>query len=676
MPLSTQAATQERQNHTNANALRRKSKLAPELAPTDVAPAASSQGFVRVIIQSKGHLTTAQDGAIARRGGKKQQGFDELDAVVADVAVGELGALAAREDIAYISPDRVVNAQLDVTRETTGAALVQSGLPRTQGFTGKGVGIAIIDSGISASHPDFQKNGNKSRIVAAVNFTGGSNGDKEGHGTGVASVAAGNGSASRGYAGNFIGIAPDASLIDLKALDANGAGTTSSVLNAVNWAIANQKRFGIRVVNMSLGATPRESYHTDPLCQAVERAVRSGLVVVASAGNVGHTTDIIGHKPNGDPIYRPLYGSINSPGNSPYAITVGASDSQGTGKRSDDTMAQFSSKGPTRIDMLAKPDLVAPGRGVVAAMSQEMPNTAGQRPDWVIVPKGANALHNAYFKYYGTSFSAPVVSGTIALMLEANKSLTPSLVKASLLRTANALSSTLFANKVQNVLQQGAGQVNAAAAVEMALAIVPNADKLKAKNRIFGANTKLSSLNHTFNIGGEAVAASGRVLYSNGVLFKEKPVLLNGIMLSDGLVLGDGIMLSDGMVLGDGIMLDDGIMLSDGMVLGDGIMLADGLVLGDGIMLSDGLVMGDGIMLDDGIMLSDGMVLGDGIMLADAVRVGADGIMLSDGMVLGDGIMLSDGMVLGDGIMLSDGMVLGDGIMLSDGLVMGDNRAL
>ena len=172
-----------------------------------------------------------------------------------------------------------------------------------------------------------------------------SDGDRSGHGTGVAGVAAGNGAASKGYAGNYAGIAPNAHIIDLKALDHNGAGTTSAVLDAINWAIANQKRYNIGVINMSLGTPARESFRTDPLSNALARATQSGIVVVCSAGNNGRTEQITGYEANGDPIYRLVYGAINSPGNSPYAITVGATDSHGTAKRSDDTVASFSSKG-------------------------------------------------------------------------------------------------------------------------------------------------------------------------------------------------------------------------------------------------------------------------------------------------------------------------------------------
>ena len=241
---------------------RRESKVAPELSEK----AASTQ-MVRVIVQTKGQPNAAQDDAVTRKGGRRRQTFAALDAMTVDVPANAVAELAAREDVAYVSPDRQVRAEMDVTRETTGASQVQAGVSGVPGLTGKGVGIAIIDSGISAAHPDFQKN-RKSRVVAAVNFTGSSTnasseGDRDGHGTGVAGVAAGNGAASTGYAGNYAGIAPEANLIDLKVLDEHGVGTTSATLSAINWAITNQQRYNIRVINISLGAPARESFRKD-----------------------------------------------------------------------------------------------------------------------------------------------------------------------------------------------------------------------------------------------------------------------------------------------------------------------------------------------------------------------------------------------------------------------------
>jgi serine protease AprX len=138
-------------------------KLAPELE-------AATAGTVRVIVQTQGTPSAAQDEAIARADGKKQKAFAKLDAFAAEVPAGSLTDLTARQDVAYVSPDRRVRAQMDVTRETLGAGLVQRGFAGNTGLTGKGVGIAVIDSGISASHTDFQGNGH-SRVAASVDFT-------------------------------------------------------------------------------------------------------------------------------------------------------------------------------------------------------------------------------------------------------------------------------------------------------------------------------------------------------------------------------------------------------------------------------------------------------------------------------------------------------------------------
>nr|MBA3322599.1 S8 family serine peptidase [Pyrinomonadaceae bacterium] len=459
-PLSSnaQAAPQPQR------AAQRNRKISPEL-PT----ATNSNAVTRVIIQTKGRPTEAQDGAITRARGIKRQSFETLNAVVVDLPAKEIAALAERDDVEYVTPDRPVKASMQLTRETSGAALAQAGLSPARGVTGKNVTIAVIDSGISDAHPDLQNRNGRSRVLTHVDFTGSArSGDANGHGTGVASVAAGNGAAARGYAEAGPGIASEADLVDLRALDENGTGSTSNVLQAVNWAIANRARYQIRVLNMSLGAPVRESHRLDPLCRAVAEAVRAGIVVVASAGNYGRTDEIVGYDANGNPMHRLVFGSINSPGNSPYVITVGATDSRGTIRRSDDQVAEWSSKGPTQIDRFAKPDLVAPGRHVIAAMSQEpnatMPTTT---PDRVQQSADAGAMPNAYFKYSGTSFSTPVVAGTVALMLEANRSLTPSLVKAALVRTAQQLPGQTFATKARNVLTQGAGLVNVAAAVRM-----------------------------------------------------------------------------------------------------------------------------------------------------------------------------------------------------------------
>ena len=150
-------------------------------------------------------------------------------------------------------------------------------------------------------------------------------------------------------------MAPGAHLINLRVLGADGSGKTSDALEAIDWAIENKARYNIRVMNISLGHPVIEAGGDDPLVQAVERAVAAGIVVICSAGNMGKTPD-----------GKPLLGAINSPGNAPGAITVGALNTFNTPQRSDDQVTTYSSRGPTYLDGLIKPDLVAPGNKIVS----------------------------------------------------------------------------------------------------------------------------------------------------------------------------------------------------------------------------------------------------------------------------------------------------------------------
>ncbi len=154
------------------------------------------------------------------------------------------------------------------------------------------------------------------------------------------------------------GVAPGAHIINLKVLNAEGKGFAANVIRAIDYAIEHRAQYGIRIINLSLGGPVLQSWRDDPLCQAVERAYRAGIVVVASAGNFGK-----------DAYGRQVYGAVTVPGNSPFAITVGAVNTKGTAFRSDDVMATYSSKGPTRFDHLVKPDVVAPGNRILGLLA-------------------------------------------------------------------------------------------------------------------------------------------------------------------------------------------------------------------------------------------------------------------------------------------------------------------
>ncbi len=193
----------------------------------------------------------------------------------------QLQALAADGGVGHLSGDTLVRSMMAVADQAIGADQAWAGsLPGVGSVTGRGIGVALIDSGIS-NHKALA-----GRILASVDFTqsNGKGEDELGHGTHIAGIVGGNGA-------EFKGVAPGAWLVSLKVLGADGSGRTSDVISAIDFAIAHKDKFGLRVINLSLGRPVFESYVDDPLCQAVERAYRAGLVVVASAGNYGKTQD-------------------------------------------------------------------------------------------------------------------------------------------------------------------------------------------------------------------------------------------------------------------------------------------------------------------------------------------------------------------------------------------------
>ena len=260
-------------------------------------------------------------------------------------------------------------------------------------------------------------------------MTGGGIGlDFFGHGTHVAGIVAGNGALSHG---NFTGVAPNANIISLRVLDQYGAGTDSTVIAGIHRAIQLKSTYNIRVINLSLGRPVFESYTLDPICQAAEAAWQAGIVVVAAAGNYGRNS----------PYGNGGYGTIASPGNDPYVITVGATNANGTPYLWDDTIASYSSKGPTLFDHIVKPDIVAPGNAVTSLLAStnctlySLPGT--QLPNSTYMVRGSSATNSSdYFVLSGTSMATPVVSGAAAILIQKNPSLTPDQVKARLMKTA------------------------------------------------------------------------------------------------------------------------------------------------------------------------------------------------------------------------------------------------
>ncbi|WP_100011609.1 S8 family peptidase [Lentibacillus sediminis] len=308
------------------------------------------------------------------------------------------------EAVDRIYYDRPVSAFLDIATRHIGANNVQEQL----GFTGKNVGIAVIDTGIYP-HADLTEQAN--RIVAFKDFINDNEEayDDNGHGTHCAGDAAGDGYQAEG---EYAGPAPEASLIGVKALDQNGGGRLSTIIQGITWCIEHKEDYNIRIISLSLGAPAYESYRDDPLSQAVQEAWHQGIVVCAAAGNDG-----------------PAAMTISTPAINPFIITVGSAVDQNTEERSDDEIAEYSSRGPT-IDSLVKPDIYAPGTDIISLLA---PGSAleTQLPEQII--------DEHYIQLSGTSMATPICAGVVALMLEANPALSPNDVKSILQTTAPAM---------------------------------------------------------------------------------------------------------------------------------------------------------------------------------------------------------------------------------------------
>jgi len=375
--------------------------------------------------------------------------LDLINGVLLELPNNLLKKLSSKGEVFRVHLDRPIESNIYRTSVTVGARTVQQLL----GYTGKGIGIAVIDSGITTWHDDLTNKtstlfpyGNQ-RVRKFVDFVGGHAlpYDDNGHGSHVAGIIAGNGYDSYG---EKTGIAPDANIIALKVLNAQGTGTISNIIAALNWVAANATTYNIKVVNMSVGAGVHESYWTDPLTLATKKVTDKGITVVAAAGNMGKNAQ-----------GQLQYGAITAPANAPWVLTVGASSTNGTLTRSDDTMAPYSSSGPTFLDFDAKPDLVAPGTGTV---SLAVPGSTFYIQKAQFLLDGKLGLGSKpYLALSGTSMSAPVVTGTVALMLQANPNLTPNLIKAILQYTAQVYPG-------YSPLRQGAGFLNSLGAVRLA----------------------------------------------------------------------------------------------------------------------------------------------------------------------------------------------------------------
>ena len=406
--------------------------------------AATAQGRSRVIVRGADGVSDDDLDAIVRgNGGGNGRSLRLIRSRVSELPDAALEALASDPRVARVSEDRRIAGAMERTSSTVGATTVR----RDLGYDGAGIGVAVIDSGAAASHDDLMGSNGAPVVDRFVDFVGNEAApyDDYGHGTHVAGIIGGSGHDSDGARA---GIAPGVRLTVLKVLDRKGNGYISDVIAALDYVVANREALNIRVVNLSIATGVYESYTTDPLTVAAETVVKNGVVVVAAAGNNGRGPDgTIRH------------GGVAAPGNAPSVLTVGASSHMGTIDRNDDTVATFSSRGPSAVDYTAKPDLVAPGVGIESLSAAD--STLYSTRSRYLLPGTVATTYLPYLSLNGTSMSAPLVTGTVALMLQANPSLTPNAVKAILQYTAER-------HDGYDPLTEGAGFLNALGAVQLA----------------------------------------------------------------------------------------------------------------------------------------------------------------------------------------------------------------
>jgi serine protease AprX len=337
-----------------------------------------------------------------------------------NIPSNRINNIAMNRGISFIAEDTTIKTQLYIATEEINSKEVNN-----QGYTGKNVTIAFLDTGIYP-HPDFTKPNN--RIIAFHDIVNGKKNpyDDNGHGTHVAGDAAGNGHMS---GGKYKGVAPDANIVSVKVLDKKGSGSTSDILQGMQWILDNKEKYNIKIVSLSMGETAALPIFLDPLVKGADNMWKNGLVVTVAAGNSG-----------------PRFNTITSPGTSRNIITVGAVDDKRTVDISDDTIADFSGRGSR---FMYKPDLVAPGVKIISTASGNTPISLNDKI----------MLNKAYRTASGTSMSTPIVAGAAALLLEKDPSLTNEQIKNILKSTAKDISNYRY-------WSQGYGMINTSEALK------------------------------------------------------------------------------------------------------------------------------------------------------------------------------------------------------------------
>jgi serine protease AprX len=496
------------------------------------------------------------------------------------------------------------------------------------------VGVAVIDSGITPSD-DFS-----GRITGFYDFTHGLNGvavtpyDPYGHGTHVAGLIA-----SKGTLSNYEiqGVAPAVRLVGLKVLDATGGGNTSDVIAALQFVTAHKSELNVQIVNMSLGHPIYAPASQDPLVQAVEQATAAGLIVVTSSGNYGRN-------PNTSAVG---YAGITSPCNAPSAICVGAAVTQNTVSRADDQVADFSSRGPSWYDGSVKPDVIAPGDKLASDTSQTSYLYTRLRTSQGYATNSSSTLYLS-----GTSMSAGVVSGVVALAIDAHNRnavgaqppLTANVAKAILQFTAIPLAGADY-------LMQGAGEVNAAGAIDLAGAI--------NTAQPVGSWWLMRGVTPATAIGDRSEAWSQNILWGDTVRG-------GNILYTHNIVWGENILWGENITWGENVPLAENIVWGENLVWGESLVWDDrylGQRLG-----------GNNILWGENIVWGEAMTWAQ-LTGANAVWGTKTGTTVTWGTMFGNNITWGEtnNITWGANILWGENVVWGANIIWGENIVWGEN---
>jgi serine protease AprX len=413
--------------------------LAPAMLPGDPQPVRMSDSVAQLIAENPGAnirvIVQVTDEAhpaeqyVEQMGGSVLKSLPLINAFVAEISAQFLPHLAALSSVSWISPDALI---VSTVKPVEDPLPLDEMLPENHfldtlgvrevwdmGYLGQGIGVAVIDSGMFMDR-DFSIVPKKPhiRIKMSQSFNSESPSDDYGHGTHVAGIIGGNGSASGGL---YSGMAPKVDLINLKISDDQGFAYESDTVEAMQWVFENKDLYNIRVVNLSIQSTIPQSYHESSLDAAAELLWFNGVVVVAAAGNW-----------NDEENFNPIQAA---PGNDPFIITVGAADENGTSKRDDDAITSFTPTGTT-IDGFNKPEIYAPGVDIISVLSYGS--------DWFFDYPERVVMDGEYFRLSGTSMAAPMVAGAAVLLLQAEPSLTPDQVKYRLINSAGLVGSSPY----------------------------------------------------------------------------------------------------------------------------------------------------------------------------------------------------------------------------------------